>query len=581
MDLLKAPIISCEQVGLLPNDQQCQFVKSQCGELPGFLNSFTLYYCLAQSESRRHWIGLLLIMILLLILFLTIGLVAGNCLVPNLNAITSHLGIPENISGLTILAFANGSPDIISTYTSFKTGNTMLALGEIIGAAYFINSVVIGTIFLMRPFDLVPFDSSLPRDSNEYKLKSFNAKASYIRDILFFAVSISFLLFCVRDGVLTRSEMLLLVTLYIVYVSTIIVWEWYYNKNMKRLETETFARSIYTNNTLPIVIDENVEFQDSFNYNPQVIRNLEFETILKGLTTMKFSGIKLHDSSHHYRDNSEEGDHSSGSGEIPSEFLPPTERSFLQNLFDYATLPFIKLFRHTIPILTVSDYDGDYKPGLSQLLELFTSLLISPFIIASVFFPNMSALTKCLLAVPFLANSSMIYYLIKSPAPSTLVKCVVSLIGVFASISWISIIASEIINILTLLSALTHIRPSAMGITVFAYGNSIGDLISCIVITRMGYPLMALAACIGGPLLNILIGLGMSGLMIGHEHIELTASLSIVFCLLGLLVNLVVVLLFIVPFSGWRFDKYIGIGMIALWFVGVVIAISMEIVFSY
>lgn len=581
MELLEVPIISCEQVSLLPNDQQCQFVKSQCGELPGFLNSFTLYYCLAQSETKRHWLGLSIVILLLITLFLTIGLVAGNCLVPNLNAITTHLGIPENISGLTILAFANGSPDIISTYTSFKTGNTMLALGEIIGAAYFINSVVVGTIFLIRPFDLVPFDSKLSRDSSEYKLKSFNAKATYIRDVLFFAVSIIYLLFCVHDGILTRSEMLVLVSLYLIYVSTIIVWEWFYNKNMKRLQTETFARSIYTNNTLPLVMDENVEIQDSFNYNPQVIRNLEFETILKGLTTKKFVGIRLTDTSPSYRDSHDESDYSSGSADFQADISTISRKPLLQTIFDYTSIPFILLFRHTIPIITVSDYDGDYNPGLSQLLELFTSLLISPFMITSVFFPNISFFTKCLLAIPFLANSSLIYYLVKSPSPSTLAKCIVSLIGVFASISWISIIASEIINILTLISSLTHIRPSAMGLTIFAYGNSVGDLISCIVITKMGYPLMALAACIGGPLLNILIGLGMSGLMIGHDHIELSASLSIVFCLLGLLINLVVVLLLIVPFSGWRFDKNIGFGMIILWLVGVVVAVSMEIVFSY
>lgn len=54
------------------------------------------------------------------------------------------------------------------------------------------------------------------------------------------------------------------------------------------------------------------------------------------------------------------------------------------------------------------------------------------------------------------------------------------------------------------------IPSSVLAITVLAWGNSIGDTISDIVVAREGYPAMAVGACLGGPLMNLLIGLGIA-----------------------------------------------------------------------
>lgn len=587
------PILSCEQVYFLPNSQQCDFVQSQCSDQPGFVNSFTLYYCISQSETARHWLGIPILIFFLVILFSSIGIVAGNCLVPNLNAIANHLNIPENISGLTLLAFANGSPDIISTYTSFITGNTSLAFGEIIGSIYFVNSVIIGIIFILKPFDLVPIDSHAyeldnahintinnNKDGDESSLISLNAKGTYLRDVSFFIISTLVLLYCVRDGILTRFEMMILVSIYITYVFTIISWQWYFKKELSKIRLDNRARNLYVRNPLPLVVDENVEFEDSYDFNPQILHNLEFATILNGITSRHRQELRITlSNTQQYRDNTSENIEM---GQLQAEIIEPPKKTIIQNIFDCITLPLVKLFSHTIPILTVSDYEGDYKPALSQLLQLLTSLLLSPFIIFCAFLPDLSFLTLLLICFPFSCFAYFSYYnLVHSSNPLTLVKTLISLLGVIVSISWISIIASQIISILSLVSSLTYIRPSALGITIFALGNSVGDLVSCIVITKMGYPLMALAACIGGPLLNMLLGLGMSGLFVGVDFIEIPASASIIFCLIGLLFNLIVVLLIFIPIGGWRCDKYVGLFMIFLWFVGVSVAIVLEILLTY
>merc|ERR1711939_192200 len=49
-----------------------------------------------------------------------------------------------------------------------------------------------------------------------------------------------------------------------------------------------------------------------------------------------------------------------------------------------------------------------------------------------------------------------------------------------------------------------------LGLTVLAWGNSIGDLVADLSVARAGSPNMAVTACFAGPLFNMLVGLGVS-----------------------------------------------------------------------
>jgi sodium/potassium/calcium exchanger 6 len=60
------------------------------------------------------------------------------------------------------------------------------------------------------------------------------------------------------------------------------------------------------------------------------------------------------------------------------------------------------------------------------------------------------------------------------------------------------------------LGIIMGISPSILGITVLAWGNSVGDLVADVVIARSGQPTMAMAACFSGPMFNMLIGLGLA-----------------------------------------------------------------------
>lgn len=64
--------------------------------------------------------------------------------------------------------------------------------------------------------------------------------------------------------------------------------------------------------------------------------------------------------------------------------------------------------------------------------------------------------------------------------------------GFIISIAWISTIAGEVVGVLKTFGVVMNISEALLGLTIFAAGNSVGDLIADITVARLGYPVMAL-----------------------------------------------------------------------------------------
>lgn len=59
------------------------------------------------------------------------------------------------------------------------------------------------------------------------------------------------------------------------------------------------------------------------------------------------------------------------------------------------------------------------------------------------------------------------------------------------------------------LGTATGIPGSVLGLTLLAWGNSSGDLVTNLAVARAGFPGMAIAGSYGGPLFNVLLGIGL------------------------------------------------------------------------
>ena len=172
-------------------------------------------------------------------------------------------------------------------------------------------------------------------------------------------------------------------------------------------------------------------------------------------------------------------------------------------------------------------------------------------------------------------------------------RTLLSLAGFVVSIAWISTIASQVVGALKALAVVLNMSHAIMGLTIFAVGNSLGDLVADVTVARLGYPVMALSACFGGPMLNILLGIGLSGSWIlirgadrrhaKHPHdpikyksYHIDVSTTLVISGATLLVTLVGLLVF-VPLNKWVLDRRVGWALIAVWCVSTVGNVVVEV----
>ncbi|WRT70557.1 uncharacterized protein IL334_007555 [Kwoniella shivajii] len=180
---------------------------------------YSEWYDNLPPAARPFYIFILLL--ILIFLFSFIGISASDFFCPNLSTIATYLGLNESTAGVTFLAFGNGSPDVFSTFSAMKNETVGLAIGELIGAASFITSIVVGSIAFIRPFHV-------PRHA-------------FLRDVLFFTSAVLLLVVVLRDGHLALYEAGSMVVLYVAYVGVVVGGNWWARRRRQRLSQEHLA----------------------------------------------------------------------------------------------------------------------------------------------------------------------------------------------------------------------------------------------------------------------------------------------------------------------------------------------------
>lgn len=214
--------VVCDDVHLAKD--QCAFVKAHCTEdEPGLLSYLTFYYC---SLPRIRPIAFAVLTFWLGLLFSTIGIAASDFFSVNLSTIASVLGLPESLAGVTFLAFGNGSPDVFSTFAAMNSNSGSMAIGELIGAAGFITAVVAGSMALVREFKV--------------------SRKTFVRDIVFFIVSVSFTMLFLLDGEMHLWECGSMIGFYVFYVCFVVMWHWFSSRRRRMRAKQAASRSHYS-----------------------------------------------------------------------------------------------------------------------------------------------------------------------------------------------------------------------------------------------------------------------------------------------------------------------------------------------
>jgi solute carrier family 24 (sodium/potassium/calcium exchanger), member 6 len=215
--------VQCRPI-TLPSASQCAHVLKSCPPSDTVLSVQYLqaYFCTTPSLRPLTFVGLL---VWLAFLFSTLGISASDFFTPNLATISQLLHIDDNVAGVTLLAFGNGSPDVFSTFSAMRADSASLAIGELVGAATFITSCVVGAMCIIKPFKVI--------------------KGAFLRDVGFFTVAVGLLLAILWDGKIYGWEAGTMVLLYVVYALTVIGGSWWMKRRSRRRRVEEMARAEY------------------------------------------------------------------------------------------------------------------------------------------------------------------------------------------------------------------------------------------------------------------------------------------------------------------------------------------------
>jgi solute carrier family 24 (sodium/potassium/calcium exchanger), member 6 len=111
-----------------------------------------------------------------------------------------------------------------------------------------------------------------------------------------------------------------------------------------------------------------------------------------------------------------------------------------------------------------------------------------------------------------------------------------------------------------------------------------------VTVAKMGYPMMAMSACFGGPMLSIsrrlsylmidiLLGVGVSGLIMtltSNAEYRVSLSPTLLVSTVALFLALSSMLI-VVPFNKWRMTRVFGICLVALYAISTITSVLVEI----
>ncbi|XP_045390717.1 mitochondrial sodium/calcium exchanger protein isoform X2 [Lemur catta] len=490
----------CRDVCARNASDRCNFIRTNpdCRSEGGYLDYLEGIFC--HFPPALLPLAVTLYVFWLFYLFLILAVTAEKFFCPNLSAISTTLKLSHNVAGVTFLAFGNGAPDIFSALVAFSDPRTAgLALGALFGAGVLVTTVVAGGIAILHPFTA--------------------ASRPFLRDIIFYMVAVFLTFTMLFRGRVTLPWALGYLGLYVFYVLTVILCTWIYRRQRRR----SLAYSVPVT---PEVLSDSEEDGASSNTNSYDYGD-EYRPLLYRETTAVILARALN----------------------PLDLRQWRSKSAYWRALKVFKLPVEFLLLLTVPVVDPDRDDRNWKRPLNCL-----HLVISPLVLVLTLQSGVYGVYEigglfpvwAVVVITGTALASVTFFATSNRRPPRL-HWLFAFLGFLTSALWINAAATEVVNILRSLGVVFRLSNTVLGLTLLAWGNSIGDVFSDFTLARQGYPRMAFSACFGGIIFNILVGVGLGCLLqITRSHTEVKCfQLSKVygFCLLLFYLNFLVVAL--------------------------------------
>ncbi|XP_077995463.1 mitochondrial sodium/calcium exchanger protein-like [Glandiceps talaboti] len=594
-------------------DGKCWFIRntSDCDSDDGFINYLEFVYC--DFSSHLVPLAFVILFVWLIFLFVALGTTAEDYFCPALTVISHTLKLSQNIAGVTFLAFGNGAPDIfsaIAAITGAKNGDAGLAIGALFGAGIFVTTVVVGAIALAKPFKA--------------------AERPFLRDCIFYLGAAYWTFVILRHGEISTGEAIGFIGLYVFYVIVVLVGRKIYQyQKKKQKEAEESANPSAEIDNEPnynIKATNAAVLTDSTEIHPDVYttgygsagstnakvanRNTANpDRAVKGVlnvteqvTVAPLLGVLSSQSPAFRPQTSIDDSLRSSSGEflpllgrvdsrpppsqwfafllalVPVDYAGWKQKAWYSKCYEIFKAPLQFVLQLTVPVV---DYDEDKHQWnrILNSLHIITGSLFSVFV-TKVALKSVSGgflVWHLVLIISFVL--ALVVFFTSKHEKQPIYHPVFAYLGFVVAVLWIYSIANEIVNILEMFGIQFNISNAVLGLTLLAWGNSIGDLIADTTMAKQGFPNMGMSACFGGPLFNMLLGIGISCTIATIENggsFLLTSNVIQIVLALGLAVSLLSSML-IMLITKFHVTRPYGVYLVALYVVFLVGALLIEL----
>ncbi|XP_064235849.1 mitochondrial sodium/calcium exchanger protein isoform X2 [Aotus nancymaae] len=378
------------------------------------------------------------------------------------------------------------------------------------------------------------------------------ASRPFFRDIVFYMVAVFLTFIMLFRGRVTLPWALGYLGLYVFYVVTVILCTWIYRWQRR-------GSLIYSMPVTPEILSDSEEDRVSSNTNSYDYGDEYRPLLFYQETTAQILARALN----------------------PLDYMKWRRKSAYWKALKVFKLPVEFLLLLTVPVVDPDKDDRNWKRPLNCL-----HLVISPLVIVLTLQSGTYGVYEIGGLVPVwvvvviagTALASVTFFATSNSQPPRL-HWLFAFLGFLTSALWINAAATEVVNILRSLGVVFRLSNTVLGLTLLAWGNSIGDAFSDFTLARQGYPRMAFSACFGGIIFNILVGVGLGCLLQisrSHTDVKLEPDGLLVWVLAGALGLSLVFSLVSVPLQCFRLSRVYGFCLLLFYVNFLVVALLTE-----
>ena len=445
-------------------------ISEYCVDKFELINLVDFYY---RSTSKNAILMFLFICFIYPILFIGVATIADKYLAIGMQDLSKRFKLSPTIAAITLIAFANGAPDVLSSLSaSGKENGIFISLGSLFGGYIFSATLVVSNVAFVA--------------KGPIKLPKF----AVLKEFGFYFISVCVV--CIFAVMQTAGYAFVgvYITVYVVYIAASLY--------ALKLDDAEAAKELDSD------LEGHLENDNDRVNNDQADKS----NVLQINESRAFETVIEIEESDPYLDNKKDNIFTKIIEEITEEDAGTLENIILMPLL-------------VMGLLTVCYLKNPFMSKPSKFLIIASSITFTLYTLDLTPF-NLTPLLIIGITISFIFLTLEILKLVTK---NTL-EIIFELISVFAAIGWISIFSGIIIDFITFLAFYFSINEIIISSILLSAGNTLVEFFGNAALVKAGEPVMGAIASYSGPIFNNYIGLScnvLSSALIGDTKFDLFA----------------------------------------------------------